>query len=217
MSPVLRFTFKQTIGILVMIFIYAGAIAQIDYAAHPRDSGSWKFSGDLNLYFFQDNMIALPVIRADKDKLHLEARYNYEDLNTISVWAGFNFSGGKKIEYTLTPMVAAVMGNSRGIAPGLEMTFIRNKLELYSESEYLFSADSPEFNYAYSWTDLAYSLEDWLWVGISAQRTRLYKTNLDLQRGLLIGAARKQWEVTAYLYNLGFDTPFGILTLTGNF
>ncbi len=37
----------------------------------------------------------------------------------------------------------------------------------------------------------------WLSVGISGQRTRLYQTNLDIQRGLLAGASLKNWELTS--------------------
>jgi hypothetical protein len=39
--------------------------------------------------------------------LHLEARYNYEALETGSVWAGYDFNAGKKLVLDLTPMVGA--------------------------------------------------------------------------------------------------------------
>ena len=37
----------------------------------------------------------------------LEARYNYEALETGSVWAGYDFNAGKKLVLDLTPMVGA--------------------------------------------------------------------------------------------------------------
>jgi hypothetical protein len=178
----------------------------------PSDSSTWAFSAEGNLYLFQGQSILLPVMRADHNKLHLEARYNYEDLQTFSGWAGYNFSGGKKVEYTITPMVGAVTGLSNGVAAGLEFTFSSGKFELYSESEYLFETDR-ENNYMYTWTDLTYSFNDNVYCGLSIQRTRLYQTALDIQRGLILGGSLKNWELTGYLYNLGFDTPFGILTL----
>lgn len=177
----------------------------------------WNFGADANMYFFPGEFILLPVFRADRNKLHLEARYNYEDLETFSGWVGYNFKGGKKIEYTITPMVGGVVGLSNGIAPGLEFTFTYKSFELYNESEYFFDVETNENNFLYSWMDLTYSPTDWLWVGLSGQRTRLYQTDLDIQRGLLIGGAYKSFELTGYLYNLGFDDPFVLLTLSASF
>jgi hypothetical protein len=192
------------------------------FFSHAQDSSTstekkWNFSADANFYFIPDDFFVLPVLKADKNKLHLEARYNYEDRETVSVWAGYNFVGGEKIEYTITPMIGGVAGLSNGIAPGLEFTFTHKGFEWYAESEYLFDFETKDNNFYYMWSDLTYSPNDWLWFGISGQRTRLYKTDLDIQRGLLIGGGYKSLELTGYLYNLGFDDPFVLLTLSASF
>jgi hypothetical protein len=202
--------------IVCVCMVFASGLS-IGYAQAPADTSTWAFSAEGNLYLFQGQSILLPVFRADKNKLHLEARYNYEDLQTFSAWAGYNFTGGQELEYTITPMIGGVVGLSNGIAPGLEFTFDYKKFELYNESEYFVAVDTKENNFLYSWTDLTYSPTENFFFGISAQRTRLYKTNLDLQKGLIIGGGKKNWELTGYLYNLGFDTPFGIITLEMEF
>ncbi|MBK8289875.1 MAG: hypothetical protein IPK96_01915 [Flammeovirgaceae bacterium] len=181
------------------------------------DSSSWSFNTEINFYLIPDDFIILPVFRADKNRLHLEARYNYEDYETFSGWFGYNFMGGKKVEYIITPMVGGVAGLSNGIAPGLEFTFTYKGFEIYSESEYLFDLKTSENNFLYSWTDVSWSPKDWLWFGLSGQRTRLYQTDLDIQRGLLIGGGLKQWELTSYLYNIGFDDPFVLISLSVGF
>jgi len=38
-----------------------------------------------------------PIVAADHGWLHLEARYNYENLRTGSLWAGYNFSAGQEV------------------------------------------------------------------------------------------------------------------------
>ena len=48
---------------------------------------------------------------------HLEARYNYEAQRTGSLWAGYNFSVGKKVKLDATPMVGGVFGNVNAVAP----------------------------------------------------------------------------------------------------
>lgn len=198
--------------------ILAGTLVLSSVAAYGQtsDSAQWEFNADVNFYLIPDDFFVLPVFRADKGKLHLETRYNYEDRETFSAWIGYNFMGGDKLEYTITPMLGGVVGRSNGVAPGLEITLGFKNFELYSESEYYFDVESTDNNFFYTWTDLTYSPTDWLWLGISGQRTRLYQTELDIQRGLLVGAGVKQWELTTYLYNLGYD-PFVLLTLSFGF
>jgi hypothetical protein len=178
---------------------------------------SWDFSADANFYLIKDDFFVLPVFRADKGKLHLEARYNYEDRETFSGWVGYNFSGGDdEFSYTFTPMLGGVFGLSNGIAPGLELTLTYKNFELYSEMENLFDLENSENNFYYNWADLTYSPTDWLWLGISGQRTRLFQTDLEIQRGLLAGVGLKSFELNTYVYNIG-DDPFMIIALSANF
>jgi hypothetical protein len=201
-------------SVLLISFVLG---ARCVFAQETTDSTKWEFNADVNFYFIPDDFFVLPVFKADKGKLHLEARYNYEDRETFSAWAGYNLSGGKKLEYAITPMIGGVVGLSNGIAPGLELTLNLGRFELYSESEYFFDIESKENNFFYNWTDLSYSATDWLWFGLSGQRTRVYQTDLDIQRGLLIGGGLKRWELTTYIYNLGFDDPFFLATLSVSF
>ena len=206
---------KNITFILIGLFISSAAVrAQEQDTTQQKE---WSFNPDLNLYLIPDDFFILPVMKIDRDWLHLEARYNYEDRETFSGWFGYNFTGGKKLEFTITPMVGGAFGLTQGLATGIEMTFSLGMFELYTESEYLFDLDSNENNFFYNWSDLTYSPTDWLWVGISGQRTRVYETDLDIQRGLLIGAGFKSWEVTTYVYNLGFDDPFVLFTFSAFF
>jgi hypothetical protein len=58
---------------------------------------------------------------------------------------------------------------------------------------------------------------DWFWFGIVGQRTRVYQTELEIQRGLLIGAAYEDWEFGGYVFNIFNDDPFVVLSLAKNF
>jgi hypothetical protein len=97
------------------------------------------------------------------------------------------------------------------------MTLSYQGFEFYSEAEYLFDSESKANRFFYSWVDFTYSPKDWLWIGISGQRTRLYQTDLDIQRGLLVGAGWKQWSLSTYLYNIGFDDPFVLVNVAFEF
>lgn len=188
--------------------------------AQEEDSLSysgWHHNFYPSFYIFRDGFFILPIYKTNKGWLHLEARYNYEDMNTFSAWFGYNFTGGNQFEYTITPMAGGIAGNTYGIAPGLELTFGYFGFELYTESEYLFDLQDREGNFFYVWTDFTYSPLDWLWFGLSGQRTRLYETDLEVERGLLLGGGYRWFGLTGYLYNLGFDDPYFIITISVSF
>jgi hypothetical protein len=44
------------------------------------------------------------------------------------------------------------------------------------------------------------------------QRTQAYKTDLDVQRGLLVGFTYVMLDFTAYVFNLGWDSPTIVLS-----
>src|SRR6185436_13964047 len=62
--------------------------------ARPR---AWSCSASLFQYFVPDDQdYAQPTLAADHARLHLEARYNYEALETGSVWLGYALSTGEQ-------------------------------------------------------------------------------------------------------------------------
>ena len=147
-----------------------------------------------------------PVLTADHNWLHLEARYNYENLRTGSLWAGYNFSWGTKVQFSLTPMIGGIFGRTNGIAPGCEASLTFKKIEASISNEYVFDTDSKSGNFYYAWPQLTYSPVEWLHVGAVAQHTKAYQTTFDIQRGFLVGLSHKQWEFTTYVFNPGADT-----------
>jgi hypothetical protein len=181
----------------------ATAPGQEDAAA-----GRWSFAASVYTYFVPDdrNYVA-PTFTADRDWLHLEARYNYEDVGAGSVFAGYNLSVEEEVTVEVTPMLGVVFGHTTGIAPGYRFSLSFWKLDLFSEGEYVFDLEDSSDNFFYTWSELGYSPTDWLRLGIVAQRTRAYESDLDIQRGLLLGVSYKALDVTAYLFNLGWDDP----------
>ena len=207
---------KKNIPLLISI-VYA-LFFSFTYAQDQDTltTSEWNYGVETDLYF-TDPFVFLPIFTADKGKLHLEARYNYEDLKTVSAWIGYNISGGEELEYFITPMVGAAAGRTNGIATGLEFTFSIIGFELYSESEYLFDVEAKENNFFYSWTDFSYSPIDWIWFGISGQLTGVYQTELEIERGVLLGVAYKNWQFAGYYYNAFSDDDFFMLSLTADF
>src|SRR4029079_8490137 len=166
------------------------------------DEKAWSFSASASTYIVPDDQeYVQPTFSADRGWLHLEARYNYEDLETGSAWVGYNFSGGKKLAWELTPMLGGVFGNTTGRAPGYKVSISWWKLELYSEGEYVFDTGDSSGSFFYNWSELSLAPVEWFRFGLVTQRTRAYHTDREIQRGLLAGFSWKRLDLTAYVLN----------------
>jgi hypothetical protein len=158
-----------------------------------------------------------PVFSADRSWLHLEARYNDENLRTGSLWIGYNFAAGKKLALDVTPMIGGVFGRTTGIAPGCEASLSYKKAQLSVSNEYVFDTTHKSGSFYDTWPQLTYSATSWLRVGLMAERTRALQTGLNVQRGFLVGISRAKWESTIYIFNAGFTDPTVVLELGLNF
>jgi hypothetical protein len=157
------------------------------------DAKQWSFSATVMGYLVPDSRdYAQPTITGDHGRMHLEARYNYEDLETGSAWVGYNFNGG---------MLGGVFGDTTGIAPGYKGSLSWWKLELYSEGEYVVDTGDSSGSFFYNWSELTLAPVNWLRLGMVTQRTRAYKTDREIQRGFLVGLSYRKASFTTYVFN----------------
>lgn len=190
-----------------------GAVLPADQTAKP-DSNTWSFAAAGYCYIVPDDESYFsPTFRADHDWLHLEARYNYEDRKTGSIWIGYNVSFGEKLVLDVTPMLGGIFGNTTGVAPGYLFTLSYKKISLYSEGEFVFDTKNSGGNFFYNWNELAYAPTDWLRFGLASQRTRAYQTPLDVQRGFFAGISYKRVDFTTYVFNAGWTDPTVVLAM----
>jgi len=194
-------------GAALLAIIGGSAMAQPADTNAPAVSAEtavekWAFSASAYTYVVPgEPAYVQPTLTADRGWLHLEARYNYEDLETGSAWVGYNFAGGEKLAWEFTPMLGGVFGNTTGIAPGYKGSLSWWKLELYSEGEYVWDPGDSSGSFFYNWSELTLAPVDWFRFGLVTQRTRVYKTDRDVQRGLLAGFSWKRIDLTTYVLN----------------
>jgi len=186
-------TLRSTALALLGIVAAAGS-------ATAQEAFTWSASA--YTYLVPDDAdYVLPILTGDRGALHLEGRYNYEALDAASTWIGYNLSTGRDVTLDFTPMVGGVFGSTTGIALGYEGTLGWKKLELYSEGEYLFDVEDPAGNFFYNWSQLSYAPADWVFFGVVTQRTRVYDTDRDLNRGPFLGFAYKAVSLTTFVIN----------------
>lgn len=188
--------------------------------AAAADSARPEWSGTASLfgYFVPGSQnYGQPTLGADRGPWHLEGRYNYEALETGSAWLGYTFSAGRELRLDVTPMMGGVFGDLHGIAPGCELTLHWSRLELYSEGEYFFDSGQQADDFFYNWSELSYSTSSRWRAGLALQRTRAYESSLDYQPGLLAGASWERFDLTAYLFNLGWEDPTVVIAAQASF
>jgi hypothetical protein len=172
-------------------------------ASAEADEDGWSFSASADIYLLPDDSDYLqPTFTADRGRLHLEARYNYEDLDTGSLWIGYNLTVDGDVTLAFTPMAAAVVGNTDGVAPGYNLAIDWWKLAFFSQSEYVIDTSDSANNFLYTWTELSVWPWDWLGAGVVVQRTRVADLGFEAEPGVLLGLAWKNASVTAYVFGL---------------
>ena len=204
-----------------MTLRFAAAVLVISVFGASHASGQtveWTFSAALYVYQVPDDRnYVQPTVTADRDWLHLEARYNYEDLETGSLWMGYNFGGGETVAWELTPMLGGVFGVTDAIAPAYKGSLSWRRLAFYSEGEYVFDLEDSSEHFLYNWSEMTLAPVEWWRIGLVTQRTRAYEAERDIQRGLLAGFTYKALDSAIYVFNPDDSHPIVVFSVTLGF
>jgi len=187
-------------------------------APAERTSVPWKFAAYVDAYLDpEESTYFVPTVFADHGALHLEARYNYEDFDTGSLFAGWVIRLGGTDDYVkLTPMAGVFVGGSNGVAPGLEIEARWWRLAYWFESEYTFNFEDASEDFFYTWSELNLYLFPFAWVGGSLQRLKMVDTPREVDVGPMVGfgnVGTPHVSLSFYGYGLGTSTRWFLATL----
>ncbi|MGZ3814967.1 MAG: hypothetical protein ACXVA0_24745, partial [Mucilaginibacter sp.] len=151
----------------------------------------------------------IPVVSyCTSNNWYLEARGNYEAINSASVYFGKAFKKQALISYSIIPIVGLVMGGFNGGSVGANVTLDYKKISFSSQSQYTFSMENPATNFTYSWSDLSYQLKGWVSAGVSLQQTRGL-----FERGILVRGVYKNLSIPLYVFNPTTSERYFVLGL----
>ena len=205
---------RMLLGAIVLLCLASVAAAAQDAGAAGEP---WSFSGTVATYMLPDERnYAQPTFTADRGALHLEGRYNYEALRTGSAWLGYTISGGKRVQWEITPMAGGVFGRINGVAPGYAAALAWWKLDAYSEGEYVLASNADD-RFTYNWSELAIAPVEWLRTGLVTQRTRAYRADREIQRGPFVNVIFKQLDTAVYIFNPDDAEPTVVLSIGWSF
>jgi len=198
------------------------SLAILILAAPATAGAQTRWTGGVSVanYFFpDDDDVVQPTAYADRGPLHLEVRYNYEDIEATSVFAGWNIEFGSKVKFTLTPIAGFVAGSIDGGIVGVKADLHWRWFEAYTEGEFVMPGDEQQ-SYLYNWSEFSVWATDWMRAGAAIQRTRTFRrfrSTRDIEPGLLVGVAGSRVEGTFYYFNPGSDEHYFVASIGVNF
>jgi hypothetical protein len=200
--------------LLMVLFAGTGKATPPDSTAVPENNLHWEFSMEA-LSYVRPVGEDVPVLTATADfgSIHLESRYNYEDLKSASIFAGWTFSMGESCAFALTPMAGVAFGRTTGFVPALEASIEYGVFDWYVESEYFLDVDEPSEGFFYSWLELGVAPFDLLRLGAMTQWTKSSQNPLEFDGGPFVQLTPAQGTVSVYALNLFTDSWFVVVGL----
>jgi hypothetical protein len=135
-----------------------------------------------------------------KNNWYAELRHNYEDVNTVSLFAGKAFTGGNEVTFSIIPLLGYSIGKFCGPSLALNTETEWKKLFFSSQNQYSISTKVKKESFFFTWTEAGYSISEWLFTGITLQYTRLSAQNI-FEPGLLAGLSFKNVSFPCYIFN----------------
>jgi hypothetical protein len=129
-----------------------------------------------------------------------EFRYNYEDANTVSLFAGKLFEGGKGIEYSFVPMLGFSSGNFTGASVALNSDIEWKRLYFSSQSQFSIATNKGINNFFFSWSEAGINFSDIFFAGTALQFTYQQKRS-KVDPGLVAGFDIKNFSIPVYVFN----------------
>jgi hypothetical protein len=157
------------------------------------------------------------VVSYNRESLHLEARYNYEDRNAASAFVGWNLAGGGDLSFEVTPILGLLFGSSRGVVPGVEASVAYGAFDASVEAEYVDDLDDHSASYFYTWNELGWSPVAWLRLGLAGQRTRAIQSDRELERGAFAQVIASKLHFGIYVFNPDLDSRYVVASFGVSF
>ncbi|HRQ31394.1 MAG TPA: hypothetical protein PLU49_15035 [Saprospiraceae bacterium] len=144
----------------------------IPFASKSQENQSGNLERGLftNMEWTQnDTLLILPQFWMYIDEFYFEWRYNYEDINTLTMYIGRPFSHGEKLIYEIVPMAGISFGQTLGISFGLKLFAEYKGLSFVSEGQLTCDLKRNENSFIYNRSDLSYWVTHHIGIGIAHQ------------------------------------------------
>jgi len=147
-----------------------------------------------------------------KNNWHTELRYNYDALESYSLYFGKTFSKENDFSYSITTMLGGVAGRYQGVSVASNIDLDYKNFYLSSQLQYTSFTNWKQDNYFYNWSEVGYQPTDWFYFGTALQHTWLSKEN-GLSAGILGSLCYKNFSLPLYVFSPLSKEPLYIFSL----
>jgi hypothetical protein len=159
-------------------------------------------------------LMLMPILHVQNSRnWYAEGRFNYEELNSGSLYIGKKFSIEKKeLFLSATPLVGGIAGSIKGIAPGLNVSAEYNRFSFDSQTQYIVAWKDKGKNCFFNWSEIVYEPVKWLFLGGSLQTTCITGNRTrKIEGGVVMGINYRNWSFPIYGFNLSSSERYFIL------
>ncbi len=143
----------------------------------------------------------MPVVHYQTNKgMYAELRYNYEDLKTLSLYAGKTFTGGSVFQYSFTPMVGYCIGQFTGLSLATNAEAEWKDFYVSTQTQYSIGTKKDMANFFFSWSEAGYNVFRNFFAGLAVQYTRQQGVN-DIEPGFVTGFNFKNISTPLYVFS----------------
>lgn len=130
-----------------------------------------------------------------------EARLNYEEEQTVSLYGGKIFSRRDVVSFSFMPVAGLVWGQLKGGSLGANLTFDYRCFSFSSASQYTFSQQDPRSDFFFAWSELGAQVTESIYTGLALQQTRNFGEAVHWDPGLEIGFLIRGWTFPVYIFD----------------
>lgn len=182
-------------------------------------TGSLAQSGGMQHYYYTaaegSRAMITPIAHyRTQNNWYGEARYNYDELNTFSLYAGKTFNGGNDFSWEATPLLGGLVGLMNGASVGMNMDLEYKRLFFSSQAQYSFSMEDRLNKYFFNWSEIGYQPLSWIYGGLAVQQTGVYRAGTVLEPGCMVGFSVGNWTIPLYAFSPSGNNRYFVLGVT---
>lgn len=178
---------KFILFLLFLLYISTPLLAQMD----KQNTNTLSIQSYLD--FTKTNTQSATWLTYDLKKISLEARYNYDWENNVSLYAGLI----KRVkDWKFRFLQGVTFGSTTGIAISPTVILDKSKLFIFNQTQYMIGVSKMP-SYFLHWAEVYYKLTDAVWIGLT-DRIYLDNTYKDIAFGPQILFTFKNVFVTFY-------------------
>jgi hypothetical protein len=125
-------------------------------------------------YSPNNELLIIPQLWFYSNDIYVEARYNYEDKQTLSYYIGKSFSIDNDVEFEIIPMFGASFGNTFGVSPAFNMTLEYKRFSTYTECQYTYNFRDKRNSFYFDRTNFSTEINKYFDLGGAIQ---IYRPN----------------------------------------